>query len=256
MRAFGLLLAASTGTSLGIVYPALWWMVFPGLALFFLLLRSHTGNSPGAALYGLIFGSATGGAATIWFLDTLPLSFLGIRDPGVQWLAVSMTWLYVAVSLGFPVMIGAVSIWLIRASRWFPLLAASLWVLIEIGRMWSFAITTWGPGSLFGPHFSAASIGYPLTENLPLAQLAYPLGIDALNLFVGILAACISVAPSVVRHPANRAPFAATTTLGLILSIPSIVTAPSPSAHNERPLRFAIISENIEDVRDQLTHHP
>jgi apolipoprotein N-acyltransferase len=254
MRATLLLLTAVGSASLGIVVPTLWFSVFVGLAVFFALLRAHTPRATVAALYGLLFGCATGGAGTIWFWDTLPLSFLGISDPHVQRIAVGMTWGFVAISLGLPVMIGAVAIWVLRASRWFPVITPILWVLTEIGRMWSFAITTWGTQSLFGPHFSSASIGYAITESSLLARLAYPFGIDALNLFVALVAACVAVAPALGRQREVRVPFALTFGCALLLftASRSSISATPPADPNK--LRVAIISERIQDVRDLSTH--
>lgn len=254
MIAIPLLLTAVGSACLGIIVPTLWFAVFPGLALFFLLLRSHTRSAIMATMYGLLFGCATGGAGTIWFWDTLPLSFLGITDPTVQRAAVGMTWGYVATSLGLPVMLGAAVIWRFRASRWFTLVTPLVWALTEIGRMWSFAITTWGRQSLLGPHFSSAAIGYAITENPHLARLAYPLGIDALNLFVAAVAACVAIAPGLRRQKVLRVPFALTIGIAILLCIISITGTPASPPVGPHKLRFAVISENIRDVRDLSTH--
>lgn len=254
MKSALLLLGASCATSLGIVSPQLWFAVFPGLALFFTLLQKRVTRPSIAALDGLIFGVITGGVSTIWFWDTLPLSFLGIHDPTVQRIAVGMTWGYVAVSLGAPVSIGALTIWLLRTSRWFPLLVPCVWALTEIGRMWSFAITTWSPQSLFGPHFSAASVGYAIAESITLLRLAYPFGIDALNLFVAAIAVCLAVAPSIWQRRASPKTTVFTLVCIIALCVPPYIANPKSDGIHERKLRFAIISENIKEVRDFSTH--
>lgn len=254
MKALALLLTASLITSLGIVLPSLWLLVFPGLALFIHILRRLTRRVWGAALYGLIFGVTTGGAGTIWFWDTLPLSFLGINDPLVQKVAVGMTWGYVATSLGLPVIAGALVIWKARSSRWFPLVTILTWVLTEIARMWSFAITTWGQQSLFGPHFSAASLGYALTESHTLLRIAYPLGIDALNLVVASIAVALALAPTLFKEREERVFLVSQMALALTLCCLPSVAASSATLTDAPPLRFAIIAENIDDVRDVSTH--
>lgn len=249
------LLVASSATALGIIVPHLWFAVFIGLSLFFALLRGYVARPWSAALCGLTFGVVTGGAGTIWFWDTLPLSFLGINDPTVQKIAVGMTWGYVAASLGAPVMIAALAIWLLRASRLFPLFASCIWAVTEIGRMWSFALTTWGPQSLFGPHFSAASVGYAITENAALLRLAHPFGVDGLNLYVAAGAACLATVPSIWRRHDSRSTVVATTMCAIAgLTLPILGNSTSPPI-GERSLRFAIISEHIEEVRDFSTHH-
>ncbi len=77
MKALLFILTASLITAIGIAVPSLWFLVFPGLALFLFLLQTRTERMSSAATYGLIYGTVTAGAATIWFWDTLPLSFLG-----------------------------------------------------------------------------------------------------------------------------------------------------------------------------------
>jgi apolipoprotein N-acyltransferase len=250
-----MLLASSLITALGVVVPSLWFAVFPGLALFFFLLREKVQHVWAAALCGLLFGVVTGGAGTIWFLDTLPLSFLGIHDPIVQATAVGMTWAYVAVSLGLPVMLGAIPIWLVRSSPWFPLWTTFVWGITEIGRMWIFALTTWGPRSLFGPHFSPASVGYPLTESDILVRLAHPLGLDALTLCVAAGSAFLAVLFSIRRHPTPIRAFIISTSLTfLLVALPSLI-AERPVSKGSTTLRFAVISEHIEEVRDFSTHY-
>lgn len=255
MRVALILSASALLTSLGIIVPSLWFAVFPGLALFFLLLRERLHHVWGVALCGLIFGVITGGAGTIWFLDTLPLSFLGINEPVVQTTAVGMTWAYVAVSLGVPVILGAAAIWLVRSSAWFPLWATFIWGATETARMWCFALTTWGPGSLFGPHFSTASVGYALTESDIFLRLAHPLGLDALNVCVAAGAAFLAVLFSTTRQSTPMRPFIISTSLTfLLVALPSLI-AEKPVSTGSTTLRFAVISEHIDEVRDLSTHH-
>lgn len=173
----------------GIIMPAVWFLVVPGLAGFFWLLMQGGRTMPGAFASGFWFGFITGGAGIIWFWDTLPLDFLGIANVTAQRLGVGMTWAYIAFGLALPVAAGAILLLLVRRLRFFPLMAGFIWVAVEIGRMWMFALFTWSPKSLPGPHFSAAAAGYPLTESFTLLQLARPLGLDTLNFLVALFAA-------------------------------------------------------------------
>lgn len=240
--------------SIGIILPHLWFLVFLGLALFFNVLLSPTASLWRTAWRGLVFGTATGCAGTVWFLSTLPLDFLGIQNQVVQVCAVSMTWLYVGLSLGAPVAAAAPMLRLYRNSPLFPLAAALIWTVAETGRMWSFAATTWSPSSLFGPHFSIASVGYALTESPTLLQIAHPLGVDALNFFTACIAAELAILPSIFR--AKRPVLAPAVQAILLLALattPTLTEATSP-AREEHTLRFALISENLADVRDTSSH--
>ena len=232
----------------------MWFLAILGLALFFNDILFHTASMWRASWRGLVFGTLTGGAGTVWFLNTLPLDFLGIQNETVQVCAVVMTWLYVALSLGAPVALCAALLFRWRSSSLFPAIGGFLWGATEIGRMWSFAITTWAPNSLFGPHFSVSSIGYSSTENQILLQLAHPYGIDALNVIAAFIAAQLAIVPALLsaQRPARMPAVLAITFISLALSRTLLETShPSPET---RPLRFAILAENFLDVRDFTSH--
>lgn len=237
--------------SLGLVFPSAWPLVVIGLSLFFLsTINAHGVWSAG--LVGAIFGVATGAAGTVWFLNVLPLDFLGILTPSVQVIAVVMTWLYVSISLGMPIALISALLWWMRKSVLFPFFAMFFWSLGEVGRMWCFAVTTWAPQSLLGPHFSAASIGYPLAENNYLLQLSRPFGVNALNAFVALIAgvAAQGIAQREWRHAGRHLSI-----VGVLLLLPlgeSFFTKESRASGEK--LRFAIIAENLDEVRDFDTH--
>jgi apolipoprotein N-acyltransferase len=250
-----LILTACVCSALGIVFPELWFLAPLALALFFSLLRGPSVSMSRAATYGLMFGCASAGAGTVWFWDTVPLSFLGIDSIVVQFCAVGMTWAYVSLSLAAPVPLAAL---VLRSSGrlvWFPCISAVVWALTEVARMWAFACTTWGPQSFFGPHFSAAAVGYSLTESPILLQLADPWGLDGLNCIVAFFAAAGSQIPVIWKN--TRVRYA--TALQVVAVI--LVLAMRGSNHREpdalqgaRPLRFALIHEQLETARDESTH--
>ena len=254
MRSLLIIVAACLATSLGIALPSTWLLVFPGLGCFIYVIQRLTQRLWVAAVYGLIFGFAAAGAGTVWFWNTLPLNFLGINNQTVQQLAVGMTWGYVAFSLAVPVSFSAMVLWSARSSSWFPLLAILVWPLTEIARMWSFAVFTWAPQSLFGPHFSAASVGYALTESHLLLQLAHPLGINGLNLFVTIVAVGLALIPALYNRRMRPTAPVAQVAIALALCITPCALASSHVTQPTTSLRFAIISENIEDARDVSNH--
>jgi apolipoprotein N-acyltransferase len=226
-----------------------------GLALFFYTLAEQGKNILKAGLLGLLFGTATGCAGTAWFLETLPLDFLGIQNGAVQIVAVTMTWLYVGLSLGAPISITAVALNALGRSAIYPLAAALIWMLSEIARMWSFAVTTWAPSSLFGPHFSAAAIGYAVTENPTFLQLAHPFGLDALNVAAAFIAGQLAMIPRLFSADRRVIPAAlqALATV-VIMVIPKTLDRSASSSNSSASLRFALISENIPSVRELESH--
>lgn len=165
-----------------------------------------------------------------------------------------MTWLYVGASLGAPVAMATLLLRLYRTSAFFPLAAALLWTIAETARMWAFAATTWAPHSLFGPHFSIASVGYALTENPLLLQIAHPLGIDALNFCVALLAALVATLPAIAKSRTKIVTQTLhATPLLLLLSFGQLKNEQS-SLPSQSTVRFALISENLTTVRDFSSH--
>ena len=246
---------AACAASAGIVFPNLWMLVLVGLTLFFLAVRSSEVTSFRACLYGLFFGVVTAGAGTVWFWWTLPLDFLGILQPGVQRMAVAMTWAYVSFSMAFAV--GLVSSILgvsgkIRGGR---IIVALLWCLAEYGRMWGFALATWAPESLFGAHFSVASVGYPLTEFAELRRFAFPWGIDGLN-FLTAFAAAACGEILLPRGRAVRVQWIAAE----VLLVCAIFVFPHATGRSENggpgftDLRVAVLANSHMDVRDLSSH--
>jgi apolipoprotein N-acyltransferase len=232
-----------------------WFLAPCGLALFLYLLRASEYGLLRTTWCGLAFGTITGGASIVWFWETLPLDFLGIQDPTVQRLAIGMTWSYVALSLGTPIAFLAPLIALSRRFFPYPVIVGALWTLGEQGRMWGFALTTWAPESLLGAHFSAASIGYVLTENFFARQLAYPFGIDGLN----FLTACLAAIPvEILAYNQGGRRFGTAVAYGIAIAAISVgtlaITPAESSVPSGAPLRFAILATNRMDVRDLSTH--
>ena len=248
-------LAAATLAAVGIVAPSFWWLTLFGLSLFFGILFSGTHRATQAFYLGAIFGLVTGCAGTLWFWDTLPLSFLGILDPSTQRVAIAMTWLYVGGSLALSVPFGAVAIFKARNTALFPIIAGLIWTATEYFRMWGFALTTWGPKSLLGPHFSSAAIGYSLAEEPHLLQLAGPFGLDGLSFVMSFTAGLLDslIKDGATRRSKVRALFQCVVVACVFWLYPQQqVIADSASAGTS--LRFAVVSGNLDTVRDESTH--
>lgn len=229
-------------------------MAVIGLALFVHYLRRGCGGRLRCAGAGLLFGAVTGGAGVAWFWQVLPLDFLQIPNRSVQVAAVAMTWVYVSIALGLPVAMFAVLVRVFRISWFFPLFCAILWPLAELGRMWSFALFTWAPQSLFGPHFSPASLGYVLAESGLLLQLADPWGLDALNFTAGLMAGLLAMVPDFIRQPSFRRAFVGQSSFLLALLMVAGFSDRHHTPHPPTNLRVAVICENLKEVRDFDKH--
>jgi apolipoprotein N-acyltransferase len=203
---------------------------------------------------GLFFGVVTGGAGVAWFWQVFPLDFLQIDSRFVQLAAVAMTWVYVSFALGLPIALFAALLRGFRESPFFPLACAILWPLAELGRMWSFALFTWAPQSLFGPHFSPASLGYALAESRLLVQLADPWGLDALNFVAGLMAGLLAVVPDFIRQPSFRRAFVAQSSVLLALLALAGFSGRHHTPHASTNLHAAVICENLKEVRNLEKH--
>jgi apolipoprotein N-acyltransferase len=118
--------------------------------------------------------------------------------------------------------------------------------------MWMFALFTWSSKSLPGPHFSAAAAGYPLTESFLLLQLARPLGLDALNFMVAMIAAAAAVVVHVQQRVWRRLAWLQVAAVVLVLSFCSWLTRPRHAeAEGARSLRVAIITEQDDFTSDR-----
>jgi apolipoprotein N-acyltransferase len=233
--------------AVSLVFPYAWFFAPFGLALLLRFIRDRKVSVAQVVYAGLVFGFITSAAGTAWFLSALPLESFPTSKMWIQVTAVVMTWGYVAASLAVPVPLGAVALKYVRSDLLFPFAAGIVWTLVELGRMWGFAITTYGRQSLFGPHFSAAALGYTLTEHSTLLQLAHPWGLDALNFSVAFGAGLITIAsyrrvsrPTVVALASQLVVFCG------VWHISSQSRAIIVSLNDTSKLRFALVSENIE----------
>ncbi len=248
-------LISSALAGAGLIFPSIWGLAPIGLALFFATLRQESIHLRHALCGGLLFGLITAAAGTVWFLDTLPLDFLGIDNQRVQVTAVVMTWMYVSLSLAAPVPLAAAVLGRYRRTYLFPLIAGVVWAVTEVARMWSFAVTTYGPQSLFGPHFSAAAIGYPLTENNFLLQLADPFGLHALNFVTAFTSGLLASVPTTLSSRKARVVLGSQALAFLaLIGICRTTSSEATASGTTTSLRFAVISENITTVRDESTH--
>ena len=213
-----------------ISYPSAWFLAPFSVGLFFYVLwqaRSLTG----AAFYSFIYGGITGGAGIWWFWDTLPLDWLNLSHGPNEWYFVFASWAPVTFAFALATAFFALPIWLLRHSPYKALAAALVWVLVEESRMWSFSLLTFAERSLYGPHFSAPSLGYALAENSYLLQIAQGGGIYFLNFTVALMGALLATLLwwcTHQRHSLRMLEWAPFAVLAIILLSPLIHTKVAP----------------------------
>ena len=138
---------------------------------------------------GFFFGVSVIGGVLIWFWNSYPLAWAGVRSSAASAAIIFAVWLLSAVALGSFVALWA-ACWK-KASGLYPrgfragLLAASLWILFESARAAFFSIVWIGAQSSIGPYWTFGFLGYPLVWSHAFASLA-PWGGVYLLSFVGV----------------------------------------------------------------------
>lgn len=171
----------------GFVFPLVWPAVFFGIALLIYGIRKSK-SLKDAFFYGWLAGVVLHMCALYAvFWKTMPIDWFGISEPLVQIFAVGGVWVVNAMILGLGVGIFALFIHEYTDGSWRDLLLIpSGWVLSEwIGSIIIYA-ANFGPGSLFGPHFTLGWIGYQVAHDPFLLQTAWFGGIYVLS-FVAVV---------------------------------------------------------------------
>lgn len=182
----------SAGALLGVgfVFPVLWPVVFFGIALFIYGVRQSE-SLKSAFFYGWLVGTILHMCALYAvFWETMPIDWFGISEPLVQIVAVGGVWMVNAMILGTGVGIAALFVHEYTDGSWRDLfLIPSGWVLSEWLGSIIIYVANFGPGSLFGPHFTLGWIGYQIAHDPFLLQAAWLGGIYVLS----FIAICIGV---------------------------------------------------------------
>lgn len=200
---------------IGIYVSALWWLALLGLSLFFYDLWSKTRSPVGAAFRGAVIGFALGGAGVWWMWHMLPLPTFTDVSGATQMMIVALVWGVTALLSALTTALAAAAIYFLRGNVFIAVLTSIVWMLQEELRMWAFALYSWSPESLFGPHFSQTAIGYVLTEDALLRELASFGGISMLNFSAALIAAVMAL---VVRSVIEK-----TVTVHLVIGIGCLV---------------------------------
>ncbi len=243
MRNFSVILI-SLAAGAAVALPEVWFLAVPALAALLYILCFHTQSAKHALATGMLFGIATTGAG-IWFLwDTLPLTWVPLESPVLQWLSVFVTWGHVALTLACATAVYAWFVWRARTRVFLPLFVIVGWVAQEIAKEWIYYIVTLGDPSLPGAHFSITALGYTLAEHGYLLQLADTFGIYGLNTVVIAGAATICfVSHSVVQKKAYARAVLLTLLFSTLVSVPLWNT--DTHHRTDTTLRIALIGTSF-----------
>jgi len=166
------LLPILSGILLGINYPPyhsyfIWFALIP--FLYFLTFVSSWKSSFFAGwLTGMIFL----GIVFIWLFKVYPLDWLNI-DSKYAIILIFLIWLINTSFLALFIA-GFATVYHFLKSKNFLniLIIPCLWVIFEYLRAWGFGLFWLGSSSLLGPHWTMGNLGYAITDNQILIQLA------------------------------------------------------------------------------------
>lgn len=192
-------LAAALCTGTGLMVPTLWPLTLLGIALYLYIQWTHTARPSQAFANSILFTVTVSGFSVWWFTDAHPLDWLSLGNDSVPLAVLTITLLVTTLALSIGPSVVGLALWFVRANTYRILLAGFIFVLADELRMWGFALLTYSPDSLFGPHFSVGSIGYALSESPHLLQLASYGGVHILTFFAVLIAGSIAVIAARVR---------------------------------------------------------
>jgi apolipoprotein N-acyltransferase len=246
------ILLAGLLVGIGATYSVLWFLALAGMALYLQRIWFATTTWKSALLQGFLFSFIVSGASIGWFFDAYPLDWLGIHGTFAQAAVLFLAWFVVSLSLTVGPAGMSVLIWLTRTSQYRIILAGLLWVLAEEARMWGFALLTFSPASLIGPHFSVTSIGYLFANSPFLLQIASWGGLSMLTLCVVVFAGAL--ASMVCARGDKREKYLAGLLVGTVLALPLLygVFLKGP-INTGNPLRVLLVS--TKDVADNSSHN-
>jgi apolipoprotein N-acyltransferase len=186
-----LFILSAAGTDLGLLFPALWFLVPIGLGVFFLCLLSYVDHWRVALLSGWLYGTTATASSLAWFWHMLPFDWLGSYSVIHGAYFAGSIWLLTSLLLGISFAVLSVVLWLMRDHVATPYLIPGLYALSAEVSMWLHTLIALGNESLLEPHFSVPSFGYALTEQHFLLQVAEGGGIASLNVYTAGLAVAV-----------------------------------------------------------------
>ncbi|MBI5045579.1 MAG: apolipoprotein N-acyltransferase [Candidatus Niyogibacteria bacterium] len=167
-------------------YPVFWWLGFLAIAPFIGWIYQAE-NAKKVFIGGLVFGLIFMGGVISWFWNAYPLNWVGINSASAAIALIFFIWSLSSAVFAVFIALWAAVFWKYKRNTVADLfIAPFLWVIFEYARSFAFSIFWAGPGALYGAHWSMGFLGYILTANTALLQLAGFGGIYFLS-FVVIL---------------------------------------------------------------------
>lgn len=151
------------------LYP----LAFVGAALFIIISTKapsqksafFKGWAIGLIFYVLVFANIT--------IGSFPIDWIGIENVVLQLFTIAVVWFLVSLAMAIGYGILGWLIFIFKTSSWMNILTIPLlWVVCEMLSVWFFSLITFGPGTLFGGHFTLGFVGYLFANNLAVLQLA------------------------------------------------------------------------------------
>ncbi len=160
----------------------LWFALIP-LLVFISLNSSKNRAFSGGYLTGLIFFGAT----TSYFLFASMADWAGADGKIITMFILSLAWLIYVLFSSFFFAGGIYVFSRLKTGQWPDIfLFSSLWIIFEYLRAWAFTVFNWGPGSLWGAHFTLGHLGYGLGSS-SFNLIAGIAGIYGLSFFLALI---------------------------------------------------------------------
>jgi len=244
LRSYAFAAASWACAILAISFPSFWFLA-PFAAGFFLYDLCCLLNLRSALWRGFLFGLASGGAGIWWFWGTLPFDWVGLQFKSLQWYFVLAAWGEVTLTFALVTAIFAALMWRLRSLPFLPIVLALLWIAMEEARMWGFALLTYGPRSLMGPHFSSQALGYALAENHYLLQLAEGGGIYFLDFVVALMGGVLAAILLMRRIPGLKLKWGAAASAGILALILLVPLFHHSNAPTGNALRVTLVTTDL-----------
>jgi apolipoprotein N-acyltransferase len=164
--------------------------------LFFFIFTTPTPRK--SFLGGFLYGITGLGSSIAWFFSTHPLTWVGITNPFISFLLITIIWTLSTLTLATgPAFAAYIITRLKQNSQVDIILCATALVTTEYARAFLFSLVWIAPEAAIGPHWTFGFLGAPLADTALLSFA--PLGGFGLLSFIAALANA-SLAYSIVAH--------------------------------------------------------
>jgi apolipoprotein N-acyltransferase len=174
---------------IGFIWPLLWTLGIPGVALYIWALR-QTATLKKALLGSYLTWTIKSLAAVVWFWSTYPIDWIEVSLGAAELPVIGVYFTTVGMFLGVGGIFFGALFWYTK--KWLPkqlmpIFLALLWVAAEVVGSLAFSVGTFGEGGTVNTYFSFGYLGYLLANHSLLLPLAGVAGVYGLS-FVGAVA--------------------------------------------------------------------